>query len=212
MDNSYAARRVSRTLIRVHWDRLFEDLEGQLAAEWEAERAVLDAESERLRISKLTLRTRLLLLQQNDAPVTVRLSGGEHHSGRLRAVGADWIAAQPVESTSALIAPLASVTGIETHHGALLDTLEDVTVAADGLRERMTLGFLMRDFARRRLAVRVTLADGDVLHGTIDRAGQDHLDLAVHDAGEARLAGAVRAFRIVPFTTLRWLRTAISAI
>ncbi|WP_194422131.1 hypothetical protein [Microbacterium abyssi] len=196
----------------MHWDRLFEDLEGQLAAEWEAERAALDAESERLRISKLTLRTRLRLLQQSDAPITVRLAGGEHHSGRLRAVGADWIAAQPVETTGALIVPMTSVTGVETHHGALLDTLEDVEVTQDGLRERMTLGFLMRDFARRRLAVRLALADGEVLHGTIDRAGQDHLDLAVHDAGEARLAGAVRAFRVVPFAALRWVRTASSTI
>ena len=29
----------------MRWDRLFEDLEGQLASEWEAERAALDAES-----------------------------------------------------------------------------------------------------------------------------------------------------------------------
>ena len=196
----------------MHWDRLFEDLEDQLAAEWEAERAVLEAESERLRIAKLTMRTRLRLLQHGDAPVTLRLCDGERHSGRLRAVGADWIAAQTVDTAGALILPLRSLTGVETHHGAILETLDDVAVPVDGMRDRMTLGFLLRDFARRRLPMRLALCDGESVHGTIDRAGDDHLDLAVHDAGEARLPGAVRSFRIVPFAALRWARIASAAV
>lgn len=208
VDNSYAPPPASRTLCAVHWDRLFEDLEGQLAAEWEAERAALDAESERLRISKLTLLARLRLMQRDDAPITVRLADGERQSGRLRAVGADWIAVQTAEPPSALIVPISALTGLDTHHGAILDTLEDVEAPADGLRGRMTLGFLLRDFARRRLALRVGLGDGERLHGTIDRAGDDHFDLAIHDAGQARLAGAVRSFRIVPFSALVWVRTA----
>ena len=40
---------------RMRWDRFFDDLEGQLASEWEAERAVLDSESERLRVARMTL-------------------------------------------------------------------------------------------------------------------------------------------------------------
>lgn len=192
----------------MQWDRLFEDLEGQLAAEWEAERAALDAESERLRISKLTLLTRLRLLHHADAPVAVRLDGGDHHSGRLRAVGADWIAMQTTEASGGLILPLHVLNGLETHHGAILETLDDVAAPQGDLRMRMTLGFLLRDLARRRVAVRVALRDGERLHGTIDRAGEDHFDLALHDAGEARLASAVHAFRIVPFPALLWLRTA----
>lgn len=196
----------------MHWDRLFDDLEDQLAAEWEAERAALDAESERLRISKLTMRRRLHLLQHTDAPVTLRLSDGARHAGRLRAVGADWIAAQTVDDPSALILPLGTVTAVETHHGAILETLDDVAAPSDGMRERMTLGFLLRDFARRRLPLRMALDDGETVHGTIDRAGEDHLDLAVHDAGEARLPRAVRAFRIVPLRALLWLRAAGTAV
>lgn len=191
----------------VHWDRLFEDLEGQLAGEWEAERAALNAEAERLRIAKLTLRTRLRMLHQTDAPLTLHIAGGERCAGRLRAMGADWLAVQTVDTHSALIVPLHAVSSIETHHGAVLDTLDDRAIAPDGIRDRMTLGFLLRDFARRRLALRIALADGETVHGTIDRAGEDHLDLAVHDAGEARHAHAVRAFRVVPFTAVRWLRT-----
>lgn len=192
----------------MHWDRLFEDLEGQLAAEWEAERAALDAESERLRISRLPLLTRLRLLQRDDAPIAIRLAGGERHAGRLRAVGADWLALEMPESSQALITPVAALTGVETHHGALLDTLADVALPADGVRDRMSIGFLLRDFARRRLALRVALTDGERMHGTVDRAGEDHFDLALHDAGEARRAAAVQAFRMVPLNALLWVRTA----
>ncbi|CAH0135328.1 hypothetical protein [Microbacterium sp. Bi121] len=196
----------------MHWDRLFEDLEGQLAAEWEAEKAALDAESERLRISKLTLLQRLRLMQRSDAPFAVRLADGERQTGRLRAVGADWIAIQTQDAPAALIVPIAAVAGVETHHGAILETLEDVEIPNDGMRSRMTMGFLLRDFARRRLAVRLALTDGERLHGTIDRAGDDHLDLAMHDPGEPRLSTVVRGFRIVPFTAVQWVRTASGAI
>ncbi|MCE7480372.1 hypothetical protein LZG07_00260 [Microbacterium profundi] len=186
----------------MHWDRLFEDLEGQLAAEWEAERAVLDAESERLRIARLGLRTRLRRFEHDAVLVGLRLVDGERRSVRLRVIGADWIAAQPPERGGALIVPLSAITGVESTHGALLATLEDVELPADELRGRMTLGFLLRDLARRRTPLHVALRDGERLHGTVDRAGADHLDLAVHDAGQARSADAVRAFRIVPFDAL----------
>lgn len=196
----------------MHWDRLFEDLEGQLAAEWEAERAALNAESERLRISKLTLRARLRALHQSDAPITVRLVDGERQSGRLRAVGADWTAVQTADVPSSLIIPVHAVAGIETHHGAILDSLEDGAIGSDGLRERMRLGFLLRDLARRRLPLRIAVLGGETLHGTIDRAGADHLDFAVHDAGEARHAAAVRSFRILPFTAVLWVRAAAALL
>jgi len=203
VDNSRVLRALSPTLDRVQWDRLFEDLEGQLAAEWEAERAVLDAESERLRIAKMVLRTRLRRLEQDATSVGVRLADGARRSVRIRAVGTDWIAAQSADGGGgALIVPLAAVTGLEAAHGALLATLEDAPLPVDELRERMTLGFLVRDLARRRTPLHISLRDGETLHGTVDRAGADHLDLAVHDAGQARRADAVRAFRIVPFDAI----------
>lgn len=212
MDNSYTDVAASPTLYRVHWDRVFEDLEGQLAAEWEAERAVLDAESERLRISKLGLRTRLRMLEHLDAALALRLADGVRRSVRLCGVGADWVATQSADSVAALIVPITAVTSIETDHGSLLDTLEESSLAPDPLRERMTLGFLLRDLARRRIPLRIALRDGEELHGTVDRAGTDHFDLAVHDAGDSRRATAVRAFRIVPFDALIWLHPGGSVI
>lgn len=199
------------TLVRVHWDRMFEDLEGQLASEWEAERAALSAESERLRISRLELRTRLRTLCAAGAPVTLELAGGQRHPALLRDLGADWLAAEHAPERARgrpemSIVPLHAVAGLRMDHGLLLTSLEEQPPMEASLRDRMTLGFILRDLARRRVAVRIDLLHGGEVHGTIDRAGADHLDLAVHDPGEARRIGAVHEFRIVPIPAILRLR------
>ena len=197
----------------MHWDRLFEDLEGQLASEWESERAALDAESERLRISRPELRARLRMLCSSSASATIDLPGGHRIRARLHALGADWVAASLAEAegtsstrTTQMI-PLAAIRGLSVDHGLLLASLEDAVDATPVLRERMSLGFVLRDLARRRVPVTLTTIDRLDLHGTVDRAGADHLDLALHDRGEARRASAVREFRIVPFAALASVRT-----
>lgn len=198
----------------MHWDRLFEDLESQLSSEWEAERAMLDAESERLRISRLDLRARLRALCGSSAVVTLDLTGSRRTRVTLRVLGRDWVAADDADADvtarvrSALIVPLHAIDGIAADHGMVLASLDDDAERVPPLRERMSLGFVFRDLARRRVPVRLATSGGDDLHGTIDRAGADHLDLAMHDAGEARRASAVRGFRIVPFAALTWVRTA----
>lgn len=197
----------------MHWDRLFEDLEGQLAAEWETERAALDAESERLRISRLELRTRLRTLCDSAAPVVVDLPGGVRLRARLDALGADWVALLSLQgegvaaARSTRIVPLHAVRGMSVDHGLLLASLDEHRGGDPALRERMTLGFVLRDLARRRVPVRIAGVDGQDLHGTIDRAGADHLDLALHDAGQARVAAAVQGFRMMPFAAVACVQT-----
>jgi hypothetical protein len=197
----------------MHWDRLFDDLEGQLASEWEAERAALDAESERLRIARLELRARLRTLCAAGAEATIDLANGRRIPVTLQALGADWVAAGSRVAAgvhappSTLLIPQQALAGLTLDHGILLASLEDSPPSDQALRERMTLGFVLRDLARRRAAVHVTTLTGDELHGTIDRAAADHLDLAVHDAGEARRASAVQGFRVIPFSRLVALRT-----
>jgi hypothetical protein len=44
------------------------------------------------------------------------------------------------------------------------------------------------------------------LHGTIDRVGRDHLDIAVHERGVMRRETAVTEYRIVPFSSLVLVR------
>lgn len=200
MDNTYYA--VSARYARaVHWDRLFEDLEGQLASEWEAERAALDAEAERLRVARIELRTRLETLAARQRPITVQLLCGEAHNLTVKEVGADWLAAQETNRRALIIVPLAAIVGVTLDRESLLESLEERDEVS-ALRRRMTLGFVLRDLARRRMPVTLATADAVTLHGTIDRAGADHLDLALHDAGEPRRSAAVRGLRMVPLAAL----------
>jgi hypothetical protein len=64
---------------------------------------------------------------------------------------------------------------------------------------------VLRDLCRRRCAVELVLTGGP-LHGTIDRVGRDHCDLAVHEAGAVRREAAVSHYRIVPFDQLLLVR------
>ena len=76
----------------MHWDRFFDDLEDQLASEWEAERAALDTEAERLRLSRVALRERLELLvgrERSSAGPSFELSDGTVLSAEVSGVGAD---------------------------------------------------------------------------------------------------------------------------
>ncbi|MGB4136974.1 MAG: hypothetical protein WA971_10440 [Microbacterium sp.] len=187
------------------WDHLFDDLEGQLASEWEAERAALDAESERLRIARLDLRHRLRALCDEASTVTVGLSSDRRVRARLQTVGADWVAISPADDPRMLIVPLGEITELRVDHGALLASLDD-PVRTSLLRERMTLGFVLRDLARRRVPVSLVLRDGALRHGTIDRAGADHLDIALHEPGEPRRAATVQGFCVVPFSALLRVR------
>ena len=72
-------------------------------------------------------------------------------------------------------------------------------------RSRLGLGQAVRALAQARAGVRVILVDGvpgAALEGTIDRAGRDHLDLAMHPDDEFRRRRAVRAMRTVPFSAI----------
>ena len=70
----------------MRWDRFFDDLEDQLASEWEAERAALDTEAERLRLSRVQLAERLTLLTSRDpaAPAVVSLDLADGATVRAR--------------------------------------------------------------------------------------------------------------------------------
>lgn len=195
----------------MEWDRLFEDLEDQIASGWEAERAALDAEAERTRIAALDLRTRLGALTTEGAIVSVVLSDATRLRGRLRAVGADWAGLAPLDAPGLVLLPAHGVETWGVDHGALLSSGAGVEPLSP-LRERMTFGFVLRDLARRRRGVTVRLRSGTILTGTIDRAGADHLDLALHDAGVPRRTHAVTGFRIVPFAAVLSIGTGASAL
>lgn len=197
----------------VRWDLFFEDLEGQLASEWEAERAALDTEAERLRLSRVDLRARLVALVA-EAAVPARdarapafdLIDGTVVSASIAAIGADWCGLTTGGARPGMtIVPLAAIEAVTLSHGVMLRSARPAPVAP-ALGERMTLGFVLRDVTRRRVSVAIGLVSGRTLTGTIDRAGADHLDLALHEPGAVRRASDVSGYRLVAFAAIAWVR------
>lgn len=196
----------------MRWDRFFEDLEDQLDEEWEAERVALDTEAERLRVSRLTLRERLsaLVAGTGDAveATVVELRDDTVVKGRIAAVGAEWAALEQAGARSgALVVPFGAIRGVGLAHADLLRSARQVALGPRrALAERMGLGFVLRDAGRRRASVTIRLDGGRTLAGTIDRAGADHLDIALHEPGTPRRGSEVTGFRVVPFAAIVWVR------
>lgn len=187
----------------MRWERFFDDLEVQLASEWEAERAALDSEAERLRLASVTMRERLrALCDREECAITVEFSDGATVVASVDGVGADWVSLGPRGvSGRAILAPLTGIRGLRLTQTDLIASARPLS-APHPVAERITFGYALRDLARRRVAVDVYIVGGGSFHGTVDRAGADHLDLAVHERGSFRRADAVTGFRIVPFAAV----------
>ena len=135
----------------MRWDRFFEDLEGQLASEWEAERAALDTEAERLRLSRVWLRERLTALvdrERNATTPSFEVGGGAVVSAEVTGVGADWVALDAGRA-GALVVPFSAIEAIGMPHADVLRSARPQT-GSSALSDRMTLGFVVRDLVRRR--------------------------------------------------------------
>lgn len=197
----------------VRWDDLFDDLEGQLDYELQAEVADLCLHEERQRLEKLSLRTRLSNVVRaaslgNTLRLRVVLVSGETLTLRPTALGRDWLAADlpGVESTRGqCVIPLSSIAAV------LLDeeqTQASLAVESDATGrgvERVGLVFVLRNLCRRRRAVELDTRGG-VVAGTIDRVARDHLDLAVHPLGTLRRRPEVAHFRLVPIWQIHVIR------
>ncbi len=181
------------------WRRLFDDLEAEYGAA-----AAGDLESEvatRARGELARLRVVDRLRPAVGHPLVVLAVGAGSVRGRLSGVGPDWLLLTENPGVEVLV-PLAavlSVSGVGTHS---LEPGTEGQVAA-----RLALGQALRGIARRRAPVAVTLADGSVLHGTLDRVGADFVEMAEHPPGEPRRADAVRGVRTLPFSALAAVRT-----
>ncbi|GAA3630353.1 hypothetical protein GCM10022200_11340 [Microbacterium awajiense] len=193
----------------MRWDRFFDDLEDQLSSEWEAERVALETEAERLRLSRVTLRERLMALAAEGAAseASLELCDGAVVRGTMSGVGADWVALALSGARGGALVPLPAVAWVGMPESDLLRSARPLA-ARSSLSDRITFGFVVRDLGRRRSGVEVHLSGGRVLTGTIDRAGIDHLDLAQHEAGAPRRVDAVTGHRIVPFAAIAWVRVA----
>jgi hypothetical protein len=199
----------------MRWDNLFDDLESQLEQELTAEEVDLQAEEERLRLARLGIRDRLYALHRAAAGGTTRmlrlvLRDGTRITVTPSSFGRDWFAGELIDESGrrpACIIPIDAISG-------MILTREQVRLSFDagGVQEpsgalsaRLGLPFVLRDLCRRRAPVELHLGDSR-LHGTIDRVGRDHLDLAVHEAGHPRRESAVTEYRIVRLDQLLIVR------
>jgi hypothetical protein len=186
----------------VRWDNLFDDLEGQLENELNAEEVELRAEEERLRLGRLALRQRLTGVVDGTASGVLRvvLVDSEAITLRPTTFGRDWLAAELLGAGATVpqcILPFAAIAAVLLAPAQVPDSLTEQTDRPARLVDRIGLPFVLRDLCRRRKNLQIRTGVGTVT-GTIDRVGRDHLDLAVHAAGTSRRAGEVQQYRIVP--------------
>jgi len=190
------------TVAAVRWDELFADIESQLEQELDTEARLFAAEEERLRLARLGLRDRMIALARGAHPLALVLLDGETVTLRLETVGRDWVAGETELGTvsRAVVVPLQAVAAVLPRRDQLGLQLPGPDAVPD-LGARLGIGFVLRDLCRRRVGVELRTRAG-VVNGTIDRVGRDHLDLAEHDAGEARRDRVVRRIRLVPFDAI----------
>lgn len=194
----------------MRWQNLFDDLEGQLESELGAEEGDLLAEEERLRLGRLTLRDRIRAMRDDDpvAPVRLTVRGGERLTLAVGAIGRDWVAGETdAGALRQAIVPLSAVVALEPVGAQLAASLrvDPAPEPPTALSARLGLAFVLRDLCRRRAPVEV-LVDGVRRHGTLDRVGRDHLDLAEHAPGEPRRSAAVARILVVAFDAVDLVR------
>lgn len=191
----------------MRWDKLFDDLESQLERELTAEELDLGAEEERLRLGRLGIRDRIAALEHDE--LVVWFADGARLRVRSVALGRDWFSADVVDDAARrrqVLVPLHAVTGVTVPQGRVAASLARTSEEGPtALAARLGLGFVLRDLCRRRRAVELELGTS-TLHGTIDRVGRDHLDLALHEPGAARRDDAVTELRIVALGAIRLIR------
>jgi hypothetical protein len=200
----------------MRWDNLFDDLESQLEQELDAEEGDLLAEEERLRLGRLTARDRVVAMTRpgEGAPEQLKLELRDGtvvtvSVGSIGSIGRDWIAGELVGARrGSCVVPFTAVVGVLPTPEQLARSVaaEPVVEPAVSLSARLGLAFVLRDLCRRRAAVELSTGSESRLHGTIDRVGRDHLDLAEHEAGVPRRAVAVDRIRILPFDALLFVR------
>lgn len=192
----------------MRWDELFADIEGQLEYELDAERLDLEAEEERLRLGRLTLRDRLLAMSHGGRSIRIVLEEGETLRMRVDSAGRDWVAGTLESGAAAgsILVPLPAIAAVLPDGDQLERGLRPGSREPGAeLAARLGLSFVLRDLCRRRTPVELQTAIGSC-HGTIDRVGRDHLDLAEHEPGAPRRSAAVRRIRLVPFDRLWCVR------
>lgn len=176
----------------MRWEGLFADLEGQLAA---GERRELDDEvAERTRRERALVPLPARLAAALGAQVTLTVGGGHRLSGELLDLGEEWVLIRPALSGHETLVPVAAVVAVS---GLALRS------EPPRLARRFGLGYALRALSRDRATVAVRLdGGGQLVVGTIDAVGADHVDVAEHPEGLPRRRSNVTALTTVPFAAI----------
>ena len=183
----------------MRWQDLFADLESQAEA---LERAERDAEvADRSRAEQAMVALTARLAAACGMPLALRVTGVGEISGELETVGQDWLLLGQEDGHEVLV--------LTSAVSAVRDRRAQADVGRSAVLARLGVVSPLRAVARDRATVRVALRDGSQITGTPERVGADHLDLVVHEVGEAaRSAGRERV--TVPFDAIAVVRTAAS--
>lgn len=182
----------------MRWDDLFRDLEAQLEAAEAAELAGEVADRTRREVAALRLVDRLE--PGVGHPVRLQVAGCGQVAGTLVDVRPQWLLVDEAPGREALVR-LDAVLGVSGLGARSSAPGRDGTVAA-----RLGLAYALRGIARDRLPVTLWLADGSIVAGTLDRVGEDFVELAEHAVGEPRRPAGVAGVRAVPFAALAVVR------
>lgn len=158
---------------------MFDDLEGQAAALWEADREAELADRARSEYAAVTLASRLMA--SLDAPVVIELPGPGRVEGRLARVGESWcLLCTPGQDW---IIPLRHALAI---HGASERSVPEVAWSP---LHRLGLASALRRLSDAGTRCLLHLVDGSRHEAYVERVGADFL--------ECRTAAATRM--LVPF-------------
>lgn len=186
----------------MRWQDLFADLESQADAWERAERDAEVADRSRAEQAAVSLMSRLAAAVGQ--PVTVRVCGVGDVHGVLTTLGAEWLLlSDPSPAGADQLVSLSALTAVVD-----LDRRAEAPQARSAVLARLGLVAPLRALVRDRATVRVLLRDATTLTGTLERVGEDHVDLLMHEVGENARTGRGRVS--VPFAALGVVRTVAS--
>jgi hypothetical protein len=170
----------------MRWEALFEDLDGQWAAEERRERDAEIADRTRAERARIALAERYAASRGDR--IALWVVTGTTLEGRLVDLGADWVLLRDAAGRELLVAT-AAVVGVTG-----LSRRSDPAVTA----RRFTLGYALRALSRDRAPVVLTDTSGGRVTGTVDAVGLDWCEVGEHPIDEPRRSAAVRGRRTVP--------------
>ena len=180
----------------MRWEKLFDDLEAQLAAESRLELDAEVADRTRAERAKVTLVERLV--GSLGSSVEVQLLGGQRAGGSVADVGRDWLVLEGASGPT--LVPTGALVAV---HGVARRPRSDASA------RRLGLGYALRGVSRDRRPVHVLDTGGGRTSGTIDGVGADWLDLSEHAVDEPRRTANVRASRTIPFASVAAVVSAV---